>query len=751
MFKNTPFALMKFVAKAALNVAGFGVAGELAVDVLPEVARDVWNWWGKDKKPDQLRAEVRQVAELTPAEARRQAEQVVAEEAAEQPEAVRKALTAYLSQVPAAIRQSQRCPADPSGRTLLGLSLIQSDDVLQLLPAQLPRFQPGDRPPGIGDWELEELLGVGGFGEVWRARNPHLTEPVALKFCLDARAAQWLRHEAALLGRVMSQGKHPGIVPLLDTYLNGDPPCLKYEYVAGGDLSGLIAQWRHSPPSDAVGACTRLMHELADVVSFAHQLDPPIVHRDLKPANILLQPSGDGGMRARVADFGIGGIAARQAHEQATRGVTRGAFLATALRGACTPLYASPQQQRGEGPDPRDDVYALGVIWYQMLTGDLLTGASADWREEIEDRRVPEDALRLLGACLASKADKRPLNAAVLAHELAGLCHPASQSEPSARPAAIVPSPATAAPLIPRVVTSKPKPIARPSSALPRQITNILGMKFVLIPAGTFVMGSPPDEAGRTADEGPQHEVTITRPFYLGVYPVTQMQYQLILKTNPSHFAAAVAARTRSRTWKRGTLPSSASPGATRSSFVANCPSGPRSSTRAASIACQRKPSGSMLVVPTRRSRSTWGCRCPPPWRTSMATIPMGERRAGRFCGEPRWLARTRPTSSACTIYTAMSGSGARIGTPSIITRRVRRKIRRDRPTVIGVSCAAAAGAAPEATAAPPTAASSNPETISIASAFACSWKSGEKRINLLGERPASAGWVTVHGPKRQV
>src|SRR5262249_58029339 len=120
-------------------------------------------------------------------------EQGVAGEAAGRPEAIRKALPEYLAQVPAAIRQSQRCPADPSGRTLMfGLSLVQSDDLLQLLPVRQPRYQSGDRPPGIGDWELEELLGVGGFGEVWRARNPHLADPVALKFCLDPKAAQWL-------------------------------------------------------------------------------------------------------------------------------------------------------------------------------------------------------------------------------------------------------------------------------------------------------------------------------------------------------------------------------------------------------------------------------------------------------------------------------------------------------------------------------------------------------------------------------
>src|SRR5437016_4056528 len=106
MFKNTPFALMKFVAKAALNVAGFGVGGDLAVEVLPDVARDIWDWWGKDRKAGELQAEVKEVAQLNPAEARRQAELVVAAEAGGQPPAVQKALTAYLAQVPVAIRQS---------------------------------------------------------------------------------------------------------------------------------------------------------------------------------------------------------------------------------------------------------------------------------------------------------------------------------------------------------------------------------------------------------------------------------------------------------------------------------------------------------------------------------------------------------------------------------------------------------------------------------------------------------------------
>ena len=85
-------------------------------------------------------------------------------------------------------------------------------------------------------------------------------------------------------------------------------------------------------------------------MAFAHRLDPPIVHRDLKPANILVEASPDGKMSLRIADFGIGGVAAGHALAPGRRDVSQGQFLATALRGAHTPLYASPQQMRGDRP-----------------------------------------------------------------------------------------------------------------------------------------------------------------------------------------------------------------------------------------------------------------------------------------------------------------------------------------------------------------------------------------------------------------
>jgi formylglycine-generating enzyme required for sulfatase activity len=417
-----PLAFLRFVAKAVLNAFSGGVAGDFAVEVLPEVARGVLKRYGKDLPPDKLFSDMEAAADLPPDEAARAAREIARELANGYSEAVMISLESYLTQVPASIRRSQSC-LDERPNLNISICLRRPEDVLPFLPPRVPHFRPGDRPPGVGDWELVEMLGMGGFGEVWKARSAYLKEPAALKFCLDPHAARMLRNEAALLGRVMSQGRHPGIVALLDTYLNGDPPCLKYEYVAGGDLAGLVRERHRRDPGQLIEQAPRLLADLAHTAGDFHRLDPPIVHRDLKPANILVQTIWADDVQLRVADFGIGGVVAQQVLDRTWPGRT--SALTSALRGACTPLYASPQQQRGEPPDPRDDVYALGVIWYQMLTGDLGAAPLGDWQDELAQRGVSAAAVKLLALCVASKADKRPKDGAALADELAALCQPA--------------------------------------------------------------------------------------------------------------------------------------------------------------------------------------------------------------------------------------------------------------------------------------------------------------------------------------
>src|SRR5262249_42454754 len=145
---------------------------------------------------------------------------------------------------------------------------------------------------------------------------------------------------------------------------------------------------------------------------------------------------------------------------------SRSEMVTEAVRGAYTPFYAPPEQiarRREQKPDPRDDVHALGIIWYQLVTGDLgLTALPSDWREEVEERGLSAALTQLLAACIAYKPEKRPATAADLVDRLARLL------------GEVTPPP-------PRKKERSPGDV----------VTNALGMKLAWIPPGTFLMGSP--------------------------------------------------------------------------------------------------------------------------------------------------------------------------------------------------------------------------------------------------------------------
>jgi serine/threonine protein kinase len=401
---------------------------------LIEIAKETWedytgtlaNRQAPAAPAENLRSEVEALVRDTPGGVRQKADEVAQRVAGDQPPEMRQALANYLVQVPAMIRRSLRRPSDPSGTTLTGnFTLRKGDDLVALLPPRPPLFKPGDRPlPGV-DWVLDELLGVGGFGEVWKAHHAQLRglPPVALKFCLDDQAAKALRNEAGVLDQVMQHGRHEGIVQLRQAYLQASPPCLEYEYIAGGDLAGLIQEF-HQKGRPSAGVAGKIMRRLAEIIGSVHQQKPPIVHRDLKPANILVQKSPAGKFLFKVADFGIGQVTAREAILSSTRAASsRAVLLSTVVQGSYTPLYASPQQVRGDPPDPRDDVYSLGVIWYQLLTGDLGSGAPSglQWSRDLAQRGMPQKQIDFLASCFESNPAHRPANAAVLAEQLSQL------------------------------------------------------------------------------------------------------------------------------------------------------------------------------------------------------------------------------------------------------------------------------------------------------------------------------------------
>jgi WD40 repeat protein len=206
----------------------------------------------------------------------------------------------------------------------------------------------GDRAlPTVAGYEILDVLGRGGMGVVYKARQLALHRVVALKMILagahaDAEELRRFRREAEAAARL----QHPGIVQVFEIGEHQGLPFMALEYCAGGSLSRKLAGMP-LPPREAA----RLTTTLADTLETAHQKQ--IVHRDLKPHNVLLTESG----APKVADFGL----ARKL-DGASVGTHMGAVIGT-------PSYMPPEQARGDQVGPAADVYALGAVLYELLTG----------------------------------------------------------------------------------------------------------------------------------------------------------------------------------------------------------------------------------------------------------------------------------------------------------------------------------------------------------------------------------------------
>ena len=245
-----------------------------------------------------------------------------------------------------------------------------------------------------GRYRILGLLGLGGMGEVYRANDLKLGQPVALKFLPESTARnpdRLARFHAEV--RIARQVPHPNVCRVYDIGEIDGSVFLSMEYIDGEDLRSLLRRIGRLPGDKALEIARRLCAGLAA------EHDKGVPHRDLKPANIMI----DGRGQVLITDFGLAGLADQLQGASVRKG---------------TPAYMAPEQRSGKEVSTRSDIYSLGLILHEMCTGKRPDEAASSPTSIVKD--LDPAVERVILRCLEADPQNRPQSAVAVARALPG-------------------------------------------------------------------------------------------------------------------------------------------------------------------------------------------------------------------------------------------------------------------------------------------------------------------------------------------
>jgi formylglycine-generating enzyme required for sulfatase activity len=410
--------------------------------------------------------------------------------------------------------------------------------------AQILSLKAGDRLSGR--FEIQQQIGAGGMGVVYRALDTNRDEAIALKVMQPG-----LLSNDGAKQRFMSEAKiaiglsHPHIVKTFDVQKDGAYLYLTMELLQGQSLREAMTQRKQAGREWTLDEVIGIATSLSDALSYAHKLT---IHRDLKPENVWLAKDG----QTKLMDFGIAKLLS-------------GSQLTQTSTVMGTAYYMAPEQLQGARDiDHRADQYAVAVMIYELLTGKVPTGRFKSVIELRDDVSAPLSGV--IDRALASQPEERFENMAVFAEQLRDALKRNVGKKPVKKPVtasesassekgktgliagavalvllaggAVLYGMQTSTSVGQKVEPAKieVKPVELPKVEAPKVQTvpvfNTTEIAMVSIPAGSFEMGSKNGES----DEKPVHTVTISKPFEMGKYEVTQGQWKAVTGKNPSEY-----------------------------------------------------------------------------------------------------------------------------------------------------------------------------------------------------------------------